>query len=74
MPLVDHAGLATVTAQLSGLGSAVLTLVGASVIVHRLVRASRRQRRVLAFPGGRGLGRFGRLRWVIKLVRCVTMT
>ncbi|MGW4111160.1 ATP-binding protein [Actinosynnema sp. NPDC004786] len=51
MPLVDHPGLAAATAQLSGLGSAVLTLVGASVIVHRLVRASRRQRRVLAFPG-----------------------
>lgn len=50
LPLLDSTGLATLTAQLSGLGSAALTLVGGSVIVHRLIRATRRQRRVLTFP------------------------
>ncbi|CAM3419810.1 histidine kinase [Kibdelosporangium persicum] len=50
LPLVDSPALAGLTSQLAGLGSAVLTLVGASVIVRRMITASRRQRRVLAFP------------------------
>nr|WP_225953724.1 histidine kinase [Kibdelosporangium phytohabitans] len=50
LPLVHSPVLAGWTAQLAGLGSAVLTLVGASVIVLRMVKASRRHRRVLAFP------------------------
>ena len=50
LPLVDLPHLAEVTARVSGLGSAALTLVGGFVIVRRMVTTTRRQRRVLAFP------------------------
>ncbi|MDQ3790353.1 MAG: sensor histidine kinase [Actinomycetota bacterium] len=50
LPLVDIPWLAETTARVSGLGSAVLTLVGGFVIVRRMITTTRRQRRVLGFP------------------------
>lgn len=38
------------TARASALGTAAMVLIGAAVIARRFARASRRQRRVLAFP------------------------
>ncbi|MFL6122797.1 sensor histidine kinase [Actinophytocola sp.] len=50
LPLLPHPDLAMATARLSGIGSAVLTVVGIAVVGRRMVLATRRQRRVLAFP------------------------